>query len=254
MMARAGMGVCALLLVLCWGCASSGPIHPGAELMKGLKGRKVGVVLLTIPPGGITESAAATRVVTPPDSVGVVGGPWQDDAEYEPIRMAERRPLQREVVEWGSGGFSLVQDLFVEGLRRRGGSSFKVEEPVSARGLPMFKSGLGRKLYPAVDYRYLGRSRGADCLVVIELKDFGPYCHYIYAANDRTEVRAEATVSLIDAATNRILWKTGKGRETFRRSVKAQCGNEEEIPVILTALDELLDKAVDGLYLDFFAP
>jgi hypothetical protein len=168
--------------------------------------------------------------------------------------MAERRPLQQAVVEWGSGGFALVQDMFVEGLRRRGVASFKVEEPVSARSLPEFKSGLNRKLYPAVDYRFIGKSRAADCLVVIELKDFGPYCHYIYATNDFTGVRAEASVSLIDAPTNRILWKTPGGRGEFRAPVEARCGSEEQIPVIMGALDELLYRVADRLYLDFFCP
>jgi hypothetical protein len=252
--ARAGMAWCALVLAVCWGCARPAAIHPGLELLKGLQGKKVGVVLLTIPPGGISESAAATRVVTPPNDQGVMGGPWQDDAEYEPIRIAERRPLQQAVVEWGSGEFSLVQDMFVEGLKRRRVASFKVEEPVSARSLPEFKSGLGRKLYPAVDYRYLARSHGADSLVVIELKDFGPYCHYIYATNDYTEVRADASVSLVDAATNRILWKTGRGRERFRTSVEARCGSEEQIPVIMGAMDKLLYRVADGMYLDFFCP
>jgi hypothetical protein len=254
MKARIGTGILALMLAFSWGCSSARPVHPDPQLIKGLQGKRVGVVLLTIPPGGIIEGITTTRVLMPPDSQGIVEGPWQDDAEYQPIRLAEMKPLQKAVVEGGSGDFSLVQDMFVEGLRRRGVASFKVDRPVAARSLPVFKAGLEKKHYPTVDYRYLGKGCGADCLMVIELADFGPYCHYIYASNDYTEVRAEARTSLIDGATNRILWKTAKGRDVFRKNVKALCGEEKQIPLIMDAMDDLLHQAADDLYLDFFAP
>jgi hypothetical protein len=256
-MMKARLSGCALVPLLAFflGCSSVWPVHPDPRLMDSLKGRRVGVVLLAIPPGGITEGAAPSRTLTPPSPDAVMmEGPWMDDAEYRPLRLAEMKPLQEAVVEGGPGGFSQVQDMFVEGLRRRGAKSFKVCGPVTARGLPAFKTGLGKRRYPAVDYRYLARRCGADCLMVIELADFGPYCHYIHATNDYTEVRAEAETSLIDASTNSILWKTARGRGRFRREVAASCGNEEQIPVIMRALDELLYHAADGLYLDFFSP
>jgi hypothetical protein len=255
MKARISGCMLALLMLCFWACSVSRPIHPDPQLMKGLQGRKVGVVLLTIPPGGITEGVTTTRILMPPDPNNpLVEGPWMDEAEYQPIRLAEMRPLQQAVLDGGSGEFSLVQDMFVEGLRRRGAVSFKVEQPVASRSLPVFTGGLQKKFYPAVDYRYLGKSCGAHLLMVIELLDFGPYCHYIHATNDYTQVRVEARVSLIDVATNRILWKIGKGRGAFRRDVEASCGKEEEIPVIMAAMDKLLSQASTALYLEFFSP
>jgi hypothetical protein len=253
MQARISGSILVLLLAFSWGCSSNRPVHPDPQVIKGLQGKKVGVILLSIPPGGITEGVTTTRVLMPPDPQGFVEGPWRDDAEYQPIRLAEMKPLQQAVVEGGSGEFSLVQDMFVEGFRMRGVESFKVDRPVAARGLPVFKGGSQKKLYPAVDYRYLGKGCGADFLMVIELEDFGPYCHYTYASNDYTEVRAEAEASLIDTNTNRILWKTGRGRGKFRKEVEASCGREEHIPIITGALDELLSQAASALYLDFFA-
>jgi hypothetical protein len=252
-MARISAAVLAFVLMLSWGC-STWPVHPGPEILKTLQGKRVGVVLLAVPAGSITEVATNTRIVGPATIQGWVDGPWRDDLEYEPIRLAQMRPLQQEVVEGRAGEFTIVQDMFVEGMKRRGVESFKVGQPVAARGLPLFDGGILKRLYPAYDYRYLGQAHGADFLVVIDLKSYGPYCHFIYATNDYMEVRAQASVQLIDVSTNRILWQTARGRGSFRAPVEASCGKEEEVPVIIRELDNLLKQTSDAMYLDFFIP
>ncbi len=252
MKTRIVIGPLMLLLLFFWGCSSSRPIHLDSRFWKQQQGKRVGVIVLALPPAAITESVTVTRVVKPPDELGFVEGPWMDDAEYQPLRIAEMKPLQMEILELDAREFFQVQDLFVSGLRQRGFSAFKINEYITERSLPPFSGGLVESLYATADYRGLGKAYGADYLVVIRLVRYGPYCHYVYAYNDHMAVEAQTHAELIDTRTNRILWRAGYDRDKFQRSVEASCGNEEEIPVISVALKTLLSDAAVTLAQDFF--
>ncbi len=254
MKTRIVVGPLMLLLLFLVGCSSGRPIHLDPQFWIQQQGKRVGVILLTLPPAAITEGVTNTRVVKVSDQFGFTEGPWMDDAEYQPLRIAEMKPLQMEILELDAREFSRVQDLFVSGLKKRGFSSFKVDEYIAERSLPPFSGGLVEYLYATADYRGLGRAYGADYLVVIRLVRYGPYCHYIYAYNDHMAVVAQARAELIDTRTNRIIWRAGNNQEKFQRSIDASCGNEEQIPVISEALKTLLSDIAVTLAQNFFQP
>jgi hypothetical protein len=100
------------------------------------------------------------------------------------------------------------------------------------------------------DFRKLGQARAADYLMVIELVNYGPYCHYVFAYNDHMSVDVDVRAELIDARTNRVLWRKVK---TFNRLVKASCSNQDHIPIITGALQTLLSDASLLLPYEFFS-
>jgi hypothetical protein len=120
------------------------------------------------------------------------------------------------------------------------------------KDLSRFKDGEGNGHYENRDFRELGKSSGADYLVVIKLDSYGPYCHFIDLYNDYVEVQAQAQAELIDAKTNRILWKTGYSQGGFRKAVQATTYRPDQIPVIIDAQRKLLSEAARSLSEELF--
>lgn len=254
MKTRIVTGPLMLLLLFLVGCSSGRPIHLDPQFWKQQQGKRVGVILLALPPAAVTEGVTNTRVLKAPDDLGFMEGPWMDDIEYGPLRVAEMRPLRMEILELDAREFSRVQDLFVSGLKKKGFEAFSVDKAIAERSLPEFSGGLAEYGYAGADYRGLGRDYGADYLVVVRLVRYGPYCHYIYAYNDYVAVEAQAGAELIDTRTNRILWRAGISQDRFKRTIDASCGDEEQIPIISQALKNLLSDIAENLARNFFQP
>ncbi len=253
MKSRIVLGILIPVLLCPGGCSSVRPIPLDPHFWQ-QQGKKIGVVLLTPPPAETTRLAPQTGAFNPSAPFALNNEPWLEDMAAEPLRLAEMKPLQKAVLKLDAREFYLVQDLFVNGLRRRGFSAFKVEQPVVESLLPRFGGWDMGRSYEETDFRGLGKSFGADYLVVVHLVRYGPYCHYVHAYNDRMAVEAQVHAELIDAKTNRILWRTGGKRYDFSSPVNASCGNEEDIPVISEALRDLLGNAAQTLSRDFFVP
>ncbi len=240
-------------LLLCpLGCSSVRPI-PLDPLFWQQQGKKIGVVLLTLPPAEATKLSPQTQTFDPSAPFALNNQPFLEDMAVEPLRLDDMKTLQKAVLKLDAREFTLVQDLFVSGLKERGFLAFKVDQPVTESCFPKYGEWDMRGLYEKTDFRSLGKTYGADYLIVVDLVHYGPYCHYVYAFNDHTAVEAQVRAVLIDARTNRILWRAAGKKYSFSSRVNATCGNEDDIPAISEALRDLLDNAAKSLSRDFFA-
>jgi hypothetical protein len=247
MKTRIVSGLLILLLLYPGGCA----VHKSITLDPHFwqqQGKRVGVYLLAFPLAKATEFATPTYIFGNVSPLAQGEPLWNNDMDYEPLRLSDMRPLQQASQEQGAEEFSRVQDLFVEGLRGRGFTAFKVQPPMTKKYLPTFKGGKEGP-YEKRDYRGLGKTRNADYLIVIELVRYGPYCHYIYAYNDHMEVQVQVRAEMLDMRDNRILWKMG---ENFHRPVDASCSDRDQIPIITDALKNLLADAAQSVPRSFF--
>jgi hypothetical protein len=252
MKSRIVLGILIPVLLYQGGCSSIRPIHLDPQFWQ-QQGKKIGVVLLTLPPAETTKLAIQTETFDPSAPFALNNQPWMEDMVCEPLRIADVKTLQKAVLKLDAREFSLVQDLFVNGLKARGFSAFKVDQPVMRGCFPKFRERDIRRSFERTDFRGLGTTYGADYLIVIDLVRYGPYCHYVYAYNDHMAVEAQARAELIDAKTNRILWRTGGKQYDFSRPINASCGNEDDIPIISYALRKLLENTAKAISRDFFA-
>lgn len=253
MKSRIVLGILIPALLYPGGCSSIKPIPLDPQFWQ-QQGKKVGVVLLELPSAETTEMAPPTETFDPTAPFALNNQPFLEDMVVEPLRLADLKRLQKAVLKLDAREFSLVQDLFVSGLKSRGFSAFKVDQPVGRECFPKFGERSVRGTYEKTDFRRLGTFYGADYLVVIDLVRYGPYCHYVYAYNDRMAVQAQVRAELIDAKTNRVLWRTGGKEYDFSKPLNASCSNEDDIPLISAALKGLLDDTAKTLSRDFFAP
>lgn len=204
------------------------------------QGKRVGVALFVLPHAETTEGVTPAYVYGN-ISVLAQGQPlWNGDMAYEPLRLADMKPLQQAAQKEDPEVFYRIQDLFVEGFRERGFDAFKIDQPIVKKDIPNEEAEDKAGPLDGRDFRNIGKFQAADYLMVIELVSFGPYCHYIYAYNDHMSVDALVRAELIDARTNRVLWREIR---SFNRPVKASCSNQDHIPIITRALRTLLSDA-----------
>lgn len=252
MKSRIVLGFLIPVLLFPASCSTVRPIPLDPQFWQ-QQGKKIGVVLLTLPPAETTKLAPITGTFDTTAPLALNNQPWIEDMTAEPLRLADMETLQKAVLKLDAKEFSLVQELFVNGLRARGFAAFKADQPVLRSCFPKFGNRDVRGLYEKTDFRDLARTYGADYLIVVDLVRYGPYCHYVHTYNDHMAVEARVCAELIDAKTNRILWRTGGKKYDFSRPVNATCGNEDDIPAISEALRSLLEDAAKALSRDFFA-
>jgi len=232
-----------LVAVFLGACASFEPVPLDPQFWQQQKEKKVAVALMAYPP--------AETIV---NEKHVYGGKLQAPIrEHEPVRFAEATRLLHAAQAQDAGGFSPVQDLFVEGLTDKGFIAFKVDQPIDEDKIPKFKGIHASGTYENRDYREFGRDLAADYLILIELVSYGPACHYIDINSDYTEVRAHAQAELLDVKTNHILWRTGWSQGNFIKPLDASCSRSDQIPIIMEALKNLLGDAASFLSHDFFS-
>ncbi|HQI01878.1 MAG TPA: hypothetical protein PLA18_11420, partial [Deltaproteobacteria bacterium] len=223
MKSRIVLGILIPVLLCPGGCSSVRPIPLDPHFWQ-QQGKKIGVVLLTPPPAETTKLAPPTETFNTSAPFAMNNEPWLEDMVTEPLRLAEMKPLQKAMLKLDAREFHLVEDLFVSGLKRRGFSAFKVDQLVMRSYFPKFREWDMRRSYEKTDFRGLGKTYGADYLIVVDLVRYGPYCHYVYAYNDHMAVEVQVRAELIDARTNRILWRTGGKKYDFSSPVNASCG------------------------------
>jgi len=252
---RRAASLLALALVFLAGCASLRPVPLDPGFWQREQGRRVGVALLAFPQGEtLIDAPRRTPFFIPSSRYSFGGMPWNDEYDDYPLRLAETRPLRQAVERLDAREFSRAQDLFVEGLKAKGFAAFKIEEPVEKKQLPRFKDGGDEAPYEGKDYRELGKASNADYLVLVELVRYGPYCHYIDLYNDYLEVQVHARAVMLDAGTNRILWRTGWSQGDFRRAVDAAPYRPDKTPAVIDAQKALLGDAAASLARELFSP
>jgi len=236
-----------LVFLMLSGCAAHKSITLDPRFWQE-QGKRVGVALF-VPPHAETTEGVLPTIIAGDANVFIQQQPIGDMA-YEPIRLADMNSLQQAAQKQDAEVFYQVQDLFVKGFRERGFDAFRIEQPIAKKDIP--KRGTMDRSGPLEgrDFRNFGRSRAADYLMVIELVSYGPYCHYVYAYNDHMSVDADVRAELIDARTNRILWREVK---TYNRPVNASCSNQDQFPIITRELRTLLSDMASQVPDSFFS-
>lgn len=252
MKTRVVMSLLILLAFYMGGCASLKPVPLNPQFWQ-QQGKRVGVVFEAYPPGEtIVQVSTVNRFAGARQYIygGMLQSPEHD---YEPMRYAEVRSLREAVDKLDAGEFTKAQDLFVAGLKEKRFDAFKITKPILEKEMPKFKDGTGNGQYETRDFRELGKSSGADYLILVKLDRYGPYCHFIDLYNDYVEVQAQAYAELLDAKTNRVLWRTGASQGDFRKAVNATTYRPDQTPIIMDEQKKLLGDAAASLAKDFFS-
>jgi len=242
----------ALLMAFLTGCVSLEPIRLKEDFWQE-KGKRIGVVLVVFPP-------AEMVVNSPPTTMFYGEHPFMPDSSLwdysgyaeQPLRMAETRPLRDASKRLDAQEFAAIQDLFVQGLKDKGFAAFPVDNRIDPKAMPGFKGGGGDAVYESKDFGDLAKTLGADYLIIIRLRHYGTLCRYIGLNNYEVEVYAEVKAEMIEAATNRVLWRTGGNEGRFSRTVSATCARPDHTPIILDGLKALLKDAAKETAGQFF--
>ncbi len=241
-----------LMLVFISGCASLKPVPLDTGFWQE-KGKRVGVAFLNIPPAGVQLNSTPLSMGMHPGP-SVLGGTWWDNPGYSgwPMIVSESRTLRSASSHQDAGEFMAVEGLFVQGLKDRGFEAFRVEQGIHEGSLPRFKGDGPDAVYACKDFRDIGRAAHADYLIVLGLDNYGTMCRYIDLNNYDAEVYVHARGFMVDAASNRVLWRTGAFVGHLRRTVDALCSRPDHTPVILGELNALLKEAARVITRDFF--
>jgi hypothetical protein len=230
------------------GCASMRAV-PLDQSFWQEKGRRVGVALEEMPEAVVLINAADTAIGHGRSTI------FPDEAQYtdHPMRLHETRALRQASRGARGEGFDAVQDLLVQGLVERGFTAYKVDMPADTGTLKSFREGSGDGVYACRDYRDLGKSAGADYLVIVRLEQYGTLCRYIDLNNYEVEVYAGVRAEMIETSTNRVLWRSCMSGGRFTRTVDAECSRPDHVPVILDGLEGLLEDAARSVAGQFFS-
>jgi hypothetical protein len=252
MMTRRNLGLCLLVFLFAAGCASLKPVPLDPDFWR-QKGGRVGIVLEQYPPAQVVVDVSTINMFAGQRQYIYGGTLNSPEFDYEPLRYSEMQPLRDAVARMTPDPFFTVRDYLVQGLRERGFDAFKLERPLVVKDLPKFKEGSGEGIYADRDFREVGRSVHADYLLLIDLVRYGPYAHYLDLNNDYMEVRAQTRAELLDAKTNRILWRTGYKEGDHRKAVNAIASRPDQIPAVIEAQKDLLSEVARALSREFFS-
>jgi len=243
----------ALLMAFLTGCASLKPIRLKEEFWQE-KGKRLGVALVVLPPAEMVVNSPPAPIFYGERPFMPHSDMW-DYSEYteQQLRMAETRPIRDASKGLNAQEFAVVQGLFVQGLKDKGFAAFPVDNRIDPKSLRGFKGGGGDAVYESKDFRDLAKTLGADFLIIIRLKHYGTLCRYIDLNNYEVEVYAEVKAEMIEAATNRVLWRTGGSEGRFSRTVNATCARPDHTPIIFDGLKALLGDAAKETAGQFFS-
>jgi len=244
-------GLFLIIVLIASGCASlkSVPMEPDFWHQRG---KSVAIVLEKYPPAELVVDVSTINMFGGQRQYiygGILNSP---EVDYEPLRYAEMRPLREAVARMTPEAFFPVREYMAKGLTESGFNSFNLEKPLVKKDLPGFK-GSGEGVYETRDFRGYGSDVHADYLLLIDLVRYGPYVHYIDMVNDYMEVRAETRAELVDAKTNRVLWRTGYREGDHRKAVNATTTRPDQIPTVIDAQNELLNEVARAISREFFS-
>jgi hypothetical protein len=237
------------LLTLITGCTSLGSV-PLDQSFWQEKGKRVGVALEVIgPPEVIMDISGGLGQVTHSSSIPIES---PDAMEY-PVQFHNTMPLYYASRALDGKAVELVLDLLVQGLKDRGLDAFKVKEHIDVKQLPRFTQGNGKGIHESKDLREISRSAGVDNFILIDLRHYGIICRYLDLNLFEVDVYADIRGEMIDAATNRALWRTGISDGYLTRTVDAANTHQpDQIKIIFDGLDKLLDEAAENISQMFF--
>jgi hypothetical protein len=127
-----------------------------------------------------------------------------------------------------------------------------MEQSVDEKTLPRFNGKNGDGVYECRDFRDIGKSEGADYIILLGISDYGTICRYIDLNNYDVEVFVQLKGFLVNTATNRLMWRMGVPEAYMSREVHALCSRPDNIPVILDELKALLRDAAEETSRRFF--
>lgn len=242
--------VIAFLLLFLGGCASLEP-RPLPDEFWSNTGKRVGIAFTDMPEAELSIQITTTSMFFSPHShwpfEGISG---MDDMNEHPLLLAETRPLRNSLEGYEPRSFTTVADLFVERLALNNFTGVRFDEPIQLKDYPRFKR--DGSMYASRDVRSLGQRSGVDYLVVIELRRYGVFCHYLDFYNHYTEAISWVKAEMIDCSTNELLWRARSPVGGVREDASGMCGRTSDIPTILDALDAVLGMSASIIMEDFF--
>lgn len=227
------------LLALLTGCASLRSVPLNQSFWQE-KGKRVGVALAIIPPAEVIMDISG--------GLGQMSGSsWipieSPDAMKYPVQFHNTMPLYYASRELDGKAFEVVQDLLIQGLKERGFDAFKVEDHIDVKQLPRFTGGNGNGIHESKDYSEISRSAGADYLILMDLRHYGTICRYLDLNLLALDVYADIRGEMIEAATNRVLWRTGISDGYLTMTVNVIDNQSDQIKIIFQGMDKLLVDA-----------
>lgn len=251
MIARKNLSLFLIIILLAAGCASLKPVPMEPDFWH-QRDKRVGIVLRQYPPAELVVDVSTINMFAGQRQYiygGILNSP---EVDYEPLRYSEMQALREAVARMTPEAFFHAREYFSKGLVERGFDAFNLVKPLVVKDLPRFEGG-GEGSFETRDFREYGGSAHADYILLIDLVRYGPYVHYLDLVNDYMEVRAETRAELLDAKTNRVLWRTGYKEGDHRRAVKASVSRPDQIPAVIDAQNDLLNEAARALSREFFS-
>jgi hypothetical protein len=236
------------LLILLTGCASVRSVKLNQSFWQE-KGKRVGVAVEVFPPAEVLMNISGGLGQVADSSSIPIESP---DAMKYPVQFHNTMPLYYTSRELDGKAFEVVQDLLTQGLKARGLDAFKVEPHIDVKQLPRFTVGSSNSIQESIDYREILRSAGADYLILMDLRHYGTICRYLGLNLLEVDVYADIHGEMIEAATNRILWRTGISDGYFTRTVNATSTQGDQIKIIFEGMDKLLVDAAKKTSQEFF--
>jgi hypothetical protein len=236
------------LLIILTGCASLRSVQLNQSFWQD-KGKRVGVALDVLPPAEVLmDISGGLGQATDSSSIPIES----PDAMNYPVQFHNTMPLYYASRELDGKAFEVIQDLLIQGLKDRGFDAFKVEDHIDVKQLPRFTRGNGNGIHESIDYREISRSAGADYLILMDLRHYGTICRYLGLNILEVDVYADIRGEMIEAATNRVLWRTGISDGYLTRTVNATSTQNDQIKIIFDGMDKLLLDAAKKTSQKFF--
>lgn len=233
------------LLILLTGCASMRAVQLNQSFWQE-KGKRVGVALVVFPPAEVfmdISGELGQAVDSSPISMESL------DARKYTVQFHNTMPLYDASRGLDGKAFEVVYDLLIQGLKERGLDAFKVEHHIDVKQLPR---GSSNGIQGSIDHREILRSANADYLILMDLRHFGTICRYLGLNLFEVDVYADIHGEMIEAATNRVLWRTGISDGYFTRTLNVTSTQGDQIQIIFGDMDKLLVDAAKKTSQKFF--
>jgi hypothetical protein len=236
------------LLTFLTGCTSLRSVQLNQSFWQE-RGKRVAVALEVVgPPEVIMDISGGLGQMTNSSSIPIES---PDAMEY-PNQFHNTMPLYSASKTLDGKAFDIARDLLIQGLKERGLDAFNVEGHIEMEKLPRFTGDRSDGTYENMDFSRISKSIGADYIILMDIKYYGMICRYLGLDLLGVDVYADIRGEMIEASTNRILWRTGLADGYLSRTVDVTSTQPDQIKTIFDGMDKLLIDASKNISQKFF--